>query len=168
MDGERHVRDIANATTKTKVFIDVEVDHTDGTTKSLEGRCTKLRWGSDIDRKDWWCDMEFTNHATEHVANNLSLDPLDQNSTMNQNGSAAYKVLFSNWHDVRVKIRKDTGDPWALIFGGQALRVPGAVQVLSGGDKVSFAPVGMSQMYKAIPRLSKWIYEGRDLSLIHI
>jgi len=158
------MRDIANATTKTKVFIDVEVEHSDGTVKSLEGRCNSLHWGSDIDRKDWWCEMEFVNHPVEHVANNLSLDPLDQNSTMNQDGSAAYKVLLSNWHDVRVKIRKDAGDPWALIFGGQALRVPGAVQMLEGGDKVSFSPVGMSQMYKAIPRLSKWVYEGRDIA----
>lgn len=155
------MRDIANATAKTRVFIDVEVDHTDGTTKSLEGRCYGVRWGSDINRKDWWCDLQFHNKP-EQVSNNLSLDPLDQNSTLNQDGSSAYKKLLSDWHNVRVKIRKDGGDPWALIFSGYAVRVPGAFQHLEGGDNVAFTPVGEAHPYKALPRLSKWVYEGRD------
>ena len=160
------MRSIANATSKIRTYIDLDVEHTDGTVKDISSRVRSIRWGADVDRKDWWCEMELTNNPDLHVANNLSLNPLDSLSTLNQNGSSVYYPLLSDYHEVRFKLRKDAGDPWALVFQGLAVRVPSAGQELEMADTVSFSPVGMSQLYKDTPRMSQWLYEARDLATL--
>ncbi len=152
------MRSFTKATNKQAVLLKFEVDHTDGTTRNIADRVRRITVGSDVDRKDWYCRVDLTNHP-----NLNSLDPLDSSSTLNKDGSSVYDPLLERSHDVRAYIRKDAGDSWELAFQGYALGASSHTEV-EMDDTVSFEPYGISSRYKRDQRMSKWVYEGRTIA----
>ena len=98
----------------THIKFRVQVWHDDGTVVDLSDRVISgpTRSGN-IDTADWDCQMTFDN-SKKWIAGNQSLDPLDELSTLNQDGSGALDPLLSENHEVQVDV--DTGSGWTVFW----------------------------------------------------
>lgn len=166
------MRSISNAEEQTDIWPKVEIYHDDGTSEVLTDtesstldnpRLYELSWGGNIDEDDWHCSMSFRNQQ-EWVQNNKSLDPLDELSELNKDGSGDYDPLLSNNHKVEISISKDQGSTYDLVFEGLAGEGLDTAHLVDDGDNVSFTPYGLSQALKEDQRVVKRTYEDRDLS----
>ena len=157
------MRSIAKADDLLWTLWKVEIDHNDGTTVDISDLVYSISITGGIDKDGESISMGIRNHR-DWVEDNLSLDPLDPNSTLNQDGSGNYDPLLGCRHEVRVYIRKDAGDSWALRWQGFATSVPGVVRQVSYDDTISFQPFNITHLYKSDQRLSRWVYEDRTLN----
>ena len=85
---------------RTRVKVRVRVYHDDDTVVDLSDRVLSgPSRHSDIDMADWDSRMTFDNSAG-FINDNLSLDPFDELSTLNQDGDTAYDPLLTENHAV--------------------------------------------------------------------
>lgn len=166
------MRSITNAEVQTDIYPKVEIYYDDGTSEvltsvdssSLENpRLYEMSWSSNIDEDDWHCSLNFRNHK-DWVQNNKSLDPLDELSDLNKDGSDNYDPLLSNNHKVEVSISKDGGSTYDLICEGLAGEGLDTAKLVEGGDNVKFTPYGLSQALKEDQRVVQRSYKDRDLA----
>jgi len=140
----------------------VRVWHDDGTEVDLSDRViTGPVVAGDIDAADYECSITFDN-AHDYVSQNLSLEPEDQLSTLNQDGSSANDPILTENHEVQVDY--DTGSGWVVLFQGYCGADVDSLAVDSKMHTVLFAPFGVTQPIKERDRLVNIVYKDRDLA----
>lgn len=114
-----------------------------------------------IDMADWDLSLVFDNSAS-YIAGNLSLDPLDELSTLNLDGSSVFDPLLSENHVVQVDI--DQGSGWEVFWQGYAGGDVGSTVVNTKRHTVTFNPYGVTMPLKERNRMQKIVYKDRDLA----
>jgi len=115
----------------------------------------------DIDSADWDCEIVFDN-SKAWIAANLSLDPLDELSTLNLDGSSALDPILSENHEVQVDI--DQGSGWEVFFQGYAGSDVDSVVLSEKRHTVTFRPTGVTMPLREHNRMQKLKYVDRDLA----
>lgn len=147
---------------RTHVKVRVRVWHDDGTVVDLSNRVlTGPSLHADIDMADWQSRMVFDN-AADYINADLSLDPLDELSTLNQDGSTEFDPLLTENHEIIIET--DTGTGWKVFFDGYAGGELNSVVVNTKKHTVSFTPDGVTMPLKEKDRVEKITYSDRDLS----
>ncbi|GAH57444.1 unnamed protein product, partial [marine sediment metagenome] len=146
----------------THIKVRCYIFHDDATYEDLSSRIKNgpSRRGN-IDLGDWECDMVFDN-AQSFIAGNESLDPVDELSTLNQDGSSAFDPILSENHEVKVWI--DEGSGWVMFFQGYAGADVGSTLVDTKRHTVTFSPNGITGPIKERNRLREITYTDRDLA----
>jgi len=140
----------------------VRVWHDDDTAVDISDRVIRgpvLR--ADIDTADWECEMTLDNSFT-WIKQDLSLDPMDQLSTHNLDGSSVYDPLLSENHEVQVDI--DQGSGWEVVFQGHCGAPVRGASSINKRHSIRFAPFGIVMSLKEDDRLTKRVYKDRDLA----
>ena len=115
----------------------------------------------DIDAADYECSITFDN-ALGYVQQNLSLEPEDALSTLNQDGSSLDDPILTENH--RVQVDYDEGAGWVVLFQGYCGADVDSLAVDTQMHTVRFAPFGVTQPIKERDRLVKIVYKDRDLA----
>jgi len=146
----------------THIKVRCYIYHDDATYEDLSARIQNgpSRRGN-IDLGDWECDLVFDN-VQRFIAGNLSLDPVDESSTLNQDGSSAYDPLLSENHEVKIWI--DEGSGWEMFFQGYAGADVGSTLVDTKRHTVTFSPSGITGPIKEKDRMYNVTYRDRDLA----
>ena len=139
----------------------VRVWHDDGTVVDLTDRVMSgpSRSGN-IDTADWDLSITFDN-SEAYISTNLSLDPLDQLSTLNQD-SSGYDPLLSENHKVQIDF--DRGSGWEVFWQGYAGGPIGSTVVSTKRHTVTFNPYGITMPIRERQRMQKITYKNRDLA----
>ena len=147
----------------THIKARVRVWHDDSTVVDLSDRVISgpVRSGN-IDTADWDLSITFDNSMKYMFADNLSLDPLDELSTLNLDGSAALDPLLSENHEVQVDI--DQGSGWEVFWQGYAGGDVGSTTVNTKRHTVTCNPYGVTMPLKERNRMQKITYKDRDLA----
>ena len=154
--------DILTGTLKEWTLWKVEIDYNDGTTADISDRVYSIKISNSISDNDEKITIGIRNHD-DWVSDNLSLDPLDEASTLNQDSSGNYDPLLLGRHEVRVYLKYISELTWALRWQGHALSA-NCVRVATMNDTITFQPYGITHLYKADQRLSRWDYRDRTLN----
>jgi len=142
--------------TRTRVW------HDDGTVGDLTDRVISGPGRSiSIDAADFTCGMNFDNSPV-WITGNLSLDPLDELSTLNLDGSGDLDPLLSENHEIQVDY--DLGAGWVPFFQGYAGSDVGSTVVSSKRHTVTFNPIGITGPLRQKNRLQEFTYTDRDLA----
>jgi len=144
------------------IKVRVRVWHDDDTVVDLSDRVVRgpSRRG-DIDMADWEVSVTFDN-AADYINANLSLDPLDELSTLNLDGDGEFDPLLTENHVVMLEV--DEGDGWVVWFDGFAGGDVNSVAVSSKRHTVTFTPDGVTMPLKERDRLQKLTYTDRDMA----
>lgn len=142
--------------------IRVRIWHDDGTVEDLTDRVISgpVVTG-DIDAADWECSMLFDNSPV-WISVDESLDPADELSVLNLDGSSALDPILSENH--KVQVDRDEGSGWVVTFQGYAGSVVESVAVSTKKHTVRFSPFGVTMPLKERDRLTTIVYENRDLA----
>ena len=147
---------------RTRVKVRVRIYHDDDTVVDLSDRVLSgPSRHSDIDMADWDSRMTFDNSAG-FINDNLSLDPFDELSTLNQDGDTEYDPLLTENHEVLIET--DTGSGWVVFFQGYAGGSLDSVVVNTKRHTVTFTPDGVIMPLKERNRIEKITYSDRDLA----
>jgi len=147
---------------RTRIDVRVRVYHDDDTVVDLSDRVlTGPSRHSDIDMADWDCQMTFDNSAA-FINANLSLDPFDELSTLNQDGDSEYDPLLTENHEVMIET--DRGSGWVVFFQGYAGGSLNSTAVNTKKHTVTFTPDGVTMPLKERNRLEEITYSDRDLA----
>lgn len=140
----------------------VRVWHDDDSVVDLSDRVKRgpTRSGN-IDTADWDLSITFDN-SQKFIAANLSLDPLDELSTLNLDGSSAFDPLLSENHKAQVDI--DQGSGWEVFWQGYAGGDVGSTVVKTKRHTVTCNPYGVTMPLKERKRMGKIVYKDRDLA----
>jgi len=154
--------DVLTGTLKQWTTWIVEIDHTDGTTIDISDRVYSIKIDGNLGDGDEKITLMLRNHF-DWVEEDLGLDPLDEASTLNQDASGDFDPLLLGRHEVRVYLKYE-GDPsWALRWQGFAMS-SNCVHIVTMNDTITFKPYGITHIYKADQRLTKWDYRDRTLN----
>jgi len=146
----------------THIKVRCRIFHDDATYEDLSARIKDgPRRSGNIDLGDWECDLVFDN-AQRFIAGNLSLDPLDELSTVNQDDSSTFDPILSENHEVKVWI--DEGSGWEVFFQGYAGSDVGSTLVDTKRHTVTFSPNGVTGPIKEKDRMYNVTYRDRDLA----
>jgi len=140
----------------------VEVDHADGTIIDISDRVYSLKINGNLGDGDEKITLMLRNHS-DWVEENLSLDPLDEASTLNQDASGDFDPLLLGRHEVRVYLKYEGEADWDLRWQGFAMS-SNCVHIVTMNDTITFKPYGITHIYKADQRLTKWDYRDRTLN----
>lgn len=140
----------------------VRVWHDDDTAVDLSSRVIAgPSVSTNIDLVDWDLTMTLDN-SPMWIRSDLSLDPLDELSTLNLDSSSTLDPLLSENHVVQVDV--DQGDGWEVLFQGYAGGDVGSTVVNTKRHTVTFNPHGPTILLKQRNRLNKISYKDRDLA----
>jgi len=155
------MRTIVNGTTKTACDIRFKVKDSSGSWQDISGRVFAIDYEDSLDADSCSITVRLRNAYKEFVdvTPNVNLDPLDQNSTLNQVGGS-YSPLLARYHECTLEISKDSGTNWYEVFRGFV--GPGSVNIttdVSGNDIVEVRPVDLSFPWKEAYWYDSLIYK---------
>jgi len=147
---------------RTHIKTRIRVWHDDDTVVDLSTRIVRgpTRSG-DIDTADWTVAVTFDNR-NDYINANLSLDPLDELSTLNLDSSGNFDPILTENHVVMIEV--DEGAGWVVWFDGYAGGDVNSVVVNTKRNTVTFSPDGVIMPLKEKDRLEKITYSDRDLA----
>jgi len=147
---------------RTHQKVRLRVWHDDDTVIDLSDRILSgPNLSCDIDMADWDCSIILDNDIY-FVNGDLSLDPIDQLSTLNVQGDSEYDPILSENHVVQIEI--DSGAGWVVAFDGFAGGNVDSVAVNTQNGTVTFSPDGVVMPIKEHDRLQEITYTDRDLA----
>ena len=162
------MRTIANATAKTAVDIRFKVKDGGGIWRDLSSRVFEVAWEDSLEADSCSVTVKLRNAYEKYVdvTPNVNLDPLDQNSTLNQ-VDGSYDPLLARYHECVLEVSKDGGTNWYEVFRGYV--GPGSVTVttdVSGEDIVEVRPVDLSFPYKEHYWYDPLVYKNANATSI--
>ena len=147
---------------RNHVKVRLRVYHDDDTVVDLTDRIlTGPSISCDIDSADWDASITLDN-STSFVKGNLSLDPLDELSTLNLDGNGEFDPILTENHVVQIEV--DEGDGYEVVFDGFAGGGVNGVSINTQRGTVSFNPDGVVMPIKERNRLQTVTYKDRDLA----
>ena len=162
------MRTMVNDTATVACSVRFKVEDSAGSWHDLTDRVYSISYSDELESDSCSIKVSLRNAYNKfvNVTPNISLDPFDSNSTLNQ-VSGSYDPLLARYHACTLEISKDDGVHWYLVFSGYI--GPGSVHAgvdVSGDDVIEVSPVDLTMPYKEDFWYDPLIYKDADATSI--